>query len=77
MVTFLRKSTPNSATDSMKRLQLLAAIAMCIFGCALLTAAFALPPVGTIDSSVLVAFGEILTFVGSLIGIDYHYKYKE
>ena len=28
----------------MKRLQLLAAIAMCIFGCALLTAAFALPP---------------------------------
>ena len=50
---------------------------MCIFGCALLTAAFSLPPVGIIDSSVLIAFGEILTFVGSLIGIDYRYRYKE
>lgn len=58
-------------------LQLIAATAMCIFGCALLTAAFILPPVGIIDSSVLVAFGEILTFVGSLIGIDYHYKYRQ
>ena len=57
--------------------QLLAAVAMCIFGCALLTAAFALPPVGIIDSSVLIAFGEILTFSGSLIGIDYHYKYRQ
>ena len=58
-------------------LQLFAAAAMCIFGCALLTAAFTLPPVGIIDSSVLIAFGEILTFSGSLIGIDYKYRYKE
>lgn len=58
-------------------LQLIVATAMCIFGCALLTAAFLLPPVGIIDSSVLIAFGEILTFVGSLIGIDYHYKYRQ
>lgn len=72
----LRRSTPNSELNPMKRLQLLAAIAMCIFGCALLTAAFALPPVGTIDSSVLVAFGETLTFAGALIGVDYHYRYR-
>ena len=58
-------------------LQLFAAVAMCIFGCALLTVAFSLPPVGIIDSSVLIAFGEILTFVGSLSGIDYKYRYKE
>lgn len=58
-------------------LQLIAATAMCIFGCALLTVAFSLPPVGIIDSSVLIAFGEILTFTGSLIGIDYKYRYKE
>jgi uncharacterized membrane protein len=25
----------------------------------------------------LIAFGVILTFSGSLIGIDYHYRYKE
>ena len=58
-------------------LQLIAATAMCIFGCALLTASFALPPVGIIDSSVLIAFGEILTFSGSLIGIDYKYRYMK
>ena len=52
------------------------AFALCFFGCALLTAGIAIPPAGVIDSSVLVAFGEILTFAGSLIGIDYHYRYK-
>ena len=57
--------------------QLLAAVGLCIFGCALLTAAFILPPTGVIDNSVLIAFGEILTFVGSLIGIDYKYRYKQ
>ncbi len=57
--------------------QLLLAVAMCIFGCALLTAGIALPPAGVIHSSVLVAFGEILTFAGSLVGIDYHYRYRK
>lgn len=36
-----------------------------------------LPPVGVIDSSILVAFGETSTFAGALIGVDYHYRYKE
>lgn len=61
----------------MKRIQLLLAAAMCTFGCALLTAGIALPPAGEIHSTVLVAFGEILTFAGSLIGIDYHYRYRK
>ncbi len=61
----------------MKRIQLLLAAAMCTFGCALLVAGIALPPAGEIHSSVLVAFGEILTFAGSLIGIDYHYRYRK
>jgi len=58
-------------------LQLVLATALCIFGCALLVAGAALPPVGVIDSSVLIAFGEILTFSGALIGIDYRYRYKK
>lgn len=33
-------------------------------------------PVGIIDHSILVAFGEAATFSGALIGIDYSYKYK-
>ena len=61
----------------MKRLQLIIATAICAFGCALLTAGLFTPPVGEIHHSLLIAFGEILTFSGSLIGIDYHYRYKK
>ena len=57
-------------------IQLLSAVLMIIIGCSLLIAGFVVPPLGVIDSSVLIAFGEILTFVGALFGIDYHYKVK-
>ena len=60
----------------MTHLQLILATAMCTFGCALLVAGIALPPAGEIHSSVLVAFGEFLTFSGSIVGIDYRYKYR-
>ena len=43
----------------------------------MLTAGFIAPPLAEIHHSVLIAFGEILTFSGSLIGIDYKYRYKE
>ena len=56
--------------------QLLSAILMIVIGYSLLIAGFVVPPLGVIDSSVLIAFGEILTFVGALFGIDYHYKSK-
>ncbi len=59
-----------------KSLQLLIACLTLVVGLAILLAAFIVPPVGIIDSSVLVAYGETLTFVGSLMGIDYHYRYK-
>ncbi|MBQ9143743.1 MAG: hypothetical protein IJX60_02215 [Paludibacteraceae bacterium] len=61
----------------MKRLQLSLATALCIFGCAMLVAGLVSPPVGEIHHSLLIAFGEVLTFSGSLIGIDYKYRYKE
>ena len=54
--------------------QLLSAIFMIVVGCGLLIAGFIVPPLGVIDNSILIAFGEILTFVGALFGIDYHYK---
>lgn len=57
-------------------LQLIAGFVLCIFGMALLTFGFIVPPLGIIDNSVLVAFGEVMTFAGGLIGIDYTYKYK-
>lgn len=59
------------------KIQLFCAVLLILLGAALLIAGFVVPPTGIIDSSVLVAFGEILTFVGSLFGIDYHYKLKQ
>ena len=61
----------------MRKIQLISAIALCVFGCTMLVAGFVVPPVGEIHHSLLIAFGEILTFSGSLIGIDYKYRYKE
>lgn len=57
-------------------IQLVSAVLLIIIGCGLLTAGFLMPPPGEIHNSVLIAFGEILTFAGALFGIDYHYKYK-
>lgn len=55
--------------------QLICAVTLTALGCGLLICGFIAPPAGEIHSSVLIAFGEILTFVGALFGIDYHYKY--
>ena len=57
--------------------QLLAAVLLIVVGCGLLITGFIVPPPGEIHNSVLVAFGEILTFAGALFGIDSHYKYKD
>ena len=50
---------------------------MCTFGCALLACGFLCPPLAEIHPSVLTAFGEVLTFSGALIGMDYKYRSKE
>lgn len=65
--------------DKEKRhtVQLLAAVALIFFGAILITAGFCTEPVGEIHPSVLTAFGEVLTFSGSVIGIDYSYKKKK
>jgi hypothetical protein len=60
----------------MKKVQLILSISLCGFGVLLLVAGFVAPPFAEIHHSVLIAFGEILTFSGSLIGIDYKYRYK-
>lgn len=49
-----------------------------VVGCMLLAAGFIVSPTGEIHSSILVAFGEIMTFVAALLGassaIIMHYK---
>lgn len=61
---------------SKKDIQLLLAVITIIAGLALLFTGLWVPPIGIIDNSVLIAFGEVATFSGSLLGIDYTYKYK-
>lgn len=54
--------------------QLRAALTVTALGCALLIAGFIVNPFGEIHQSVLIGFGECLTFAGALLGIDYRYK---
>lgn len=67
----------NNLNTYMKlKFQLAISALLVVVGCGLLIAGFLVPPIGVIDHSVLIAFGEILTFVGAVFGIDYTYKYK-
>lgn len=56
--------------------QLVIASLVTALGIGLLIAGFVVPPLGIIDSSVLVASGEAFTFVGALLGVDYSYRFK-
>ena len=56
--------------------QVILALILVVFGILLIIIAFIVPPAGIIDPTVLTAYGESLTFAGSLIGLDYHYRYK-
>lgn len=57
-------------------IQLIIAGLVTLVGCGLLIAGFIVPPLGTIDNSLLIAFGEVCSFVGALLGLDYTYRYK-
>lgn len=63
-------------TDTKNTLQLIISVVLVIFGCTIITLGFFIKPTGEIHPSVLTAFGEILTFAGAVIGVDYNYKYK-
>lgn len=54
--------------------QLILGFILAYFGMVLLVVSFFVPPLGIIDASVLAAIGEVFTFSGALIGIDYHYR---
>lgn len=62
--------------DTNLNVRLIVAVLLTIVGSGLLIAGFIVPPLGVIDSSVLVAFGETSTFVAAVLGIDYSYKYQ-
>ena len=57
-------------------IQLFTAAILAIIGMVLLFCGLYIDPQGAIHETVLVAYGEVLTFSGSLMGIDYRYKRK-
>ena len=52
------------------------AAALTLAGIGLLYLGTLLAPQGEIHETILVAFGEVATFAGAIIGIDYRYKRK-
>lgn len=58
-----------------RRIQLMLSVGLTVLGGLLLVSGFIAPPMGTIEPSILVAYGEVMTFAGALIGIDYHYRH--
>lgn len=59
------------------KLQLVTAFGCVVFGLGLIALAMITEPTGEIHYSVLVAYGETLTFAGSLLGLDYHYRVRK
>ncbi|MCD8101800.1 MAG: hypothetical protein LUD76_06615 [Alistipes sp.] len=59
-----------------RKIQLYTAVGLVMVGAGLLVAGFIVAPRGEIHSSVLIGFGEVMTFAGAVFGIDYTYKYK-
>ena len=55
-------------------IQLLTAAVLAIGGLVLLFCGVYIAPRGEIHESILVGFGEVATFSGALMGIDYVYK---
>lgn len=64
-----------SAKEKMT-IQLWLGVFLAIVGVGLLWTGLFLPPMGIIHASILTALGEVFTFSGALIGIDYSYKFK-
>ena len=58
-------------------IQLITAAILSVGGLAMLFLGVYISPLGQIHESLLVAFGEVATFAGSLFGIDYVYKSKK
>ena len=58
-------------------LQLITAALLSVGGLVLLFIGTFIAPEGEIHESLLVGFGEVVTFSGALFGIDYVYKQKK
>ena len=58
-------------------IQLITAAILAIGGLVLLFCGVYIAPQGEIHESLLVGFGELATFSGAIMGVDYTYKFKQ
>ena len=54
--------------------QMTCALIGMVLGAFLIIFGLIAPPTGILDPSVNVALGEVLSFVGTVVGIDYNYR---
>lgn len=57
-------------------IQLITAAVLSVGGLILLFCGVFIAPQGEIHESILIGFGEVATFAGTLMGVDYVYKNK-
>ena len=62
--------------NNSRNIQLITAAILAIGGLVLLFCGVYIDPQGEIHETLLVAFGEVATFAGSIMGIDYSYKHR-
>lgn len=62
--------------DTKRTIEFWFALLLVVAGLVLLFLGFYAVPIGEISASVLTAYGETATFAGSLLGIDYTYRFK-
>ena len=58
-------------------IQLITAAILSIGGLVMLFCGVFISPQGQIHESLLVGFGEVATFAGALMGVDYVYRFKK
>ena len=65
--------------DKIDLIKIYLAVGLACFGCLLLMLGMLFPPLGIIDTSIIITSGEVFTFSGTLIGIHSSYaaKHKE
>lgn len=68
--------TKEQTTKKKMTIQLILGSILVVVGIVLLFLGFYAPVIGEISASVLTAYGEVSTFAGALIGIDYTYKFR-
>ena len=57
-------------------MQLITAAVLSIGGLVLLFCGVFIAPQGQIHESLLIGFGEVATFAGAIMGVDYNYRHR-